>query len=398
MTWRDRIHTLDIALRATAKRVQSASGPRAKSPVHLFLAITDHFEPQVHRPERHVARRRLEQWLREYPLIAARHRDHDGFSPAHSFFYPWDEYDEWEFSHLAELCAAGWGEIEFHLHHHDDTEATLRQKLREGIETYRAHGALSSWPSGRPAWGFIHGNFALANARCEGGINFCGVNNELAILEQEGCYADFTFPAWRTTAQPRQMNSIYYASGDPTCPKCYDRGVPAQHRAPRASGVVLVEGPLVPHLKPARGGLLRPGMDDGTLTANHCYRPERLDRWVRAGVHVQGRPDWLFIKLSCHGAGDGDREALLGRDLEALFSDAEARYNDGEQFRLHYVTAREMYNLIAAAEVGLEGEPGELRDWLLPSPHPHSRRAAAQRKGRSRRGPLAKRPIDAEET
>jgi hypothetical protein len=110
-------------------------------------------------------------------------------------------------------------------------------------------------------------------------------------------------------------------------------------------------------------------MDDGTLTAKLCYSAERLDRWVHARVHVQGRPDWLFIKLSCHGAEDGDRDALLSRDLEALFSDAEARYNDGDRFRLHYVTAREMYNLIAAAEAGLDGEPEQLRDWLIPPPH-----------------------------
>ncbi|PVE20438.1 hypothetical protein DC522_32370 [Microvirga sp. KLBC 81] len=368
MSWRNHFHTLDITLRATARRGYFQPGFREKNPVHLFLAITDHFEPQVHRRGQNIARRRLEQWLQEYPLIAARHQDYDGRSPAHSFFYPWDEYDEWEFSHLMELCAAGWGEIEIHLHHRDDTEVSLRQKIREGIETYRAHGALSTWPSGRPAWGFIHGNFALANSRCEGDANFCGVNNELAILEQEGCYADFTFPAWKSMSQPRQLNSIYYAAGDPACPKCYDRGVPAQHMSPRHSGVILVQGPLVPHLKPARGGLFRPAMDDGTLTAKLGYSAERLDRWVQARVHVQGRPDWLFIKLSCHGAEDGDREALLSRDLDALFSDAEARYNDGERFRLHYVTAREMYNLIAAAEAGLDGEPGELRDWMIPPP------------------------------
>ncbi|WP_414475742.1 hypothetical protein [Microvirga sp. M2] len=381
MTWQLRLHTLDITARAAMRRAYPGGRP-AGGPVHLFLAITDHFEPQVHRPGQPMARKRLEQWLREYPLVAGRHRDHDGFTPAHSFFYPWDEYDEWEFSRLRDLCAAGWGEIEFHLHHRDDTESTLRRTLREGLETFRAHGALSTWPSGRPAWGFIHGNFALANSRCEGGANFCGVNNELAILEQEGCYADFTFPAWQTTAQPRQVNSIYYAAGDPTCPKCYDRGVAAQHGAPRKSGLVLIEGPLVPHLKRGRGGMLRPGMDDGTLTMNHCYRRERFDRWVRAGVHVEGRPDWLFIKLSCHGAADGDREALLGRDLEALFSDAEARYNDGERFRLHYVTAREMYNLVAASEAGLDGEPGALRDWLIPAPDTVPRqRSAATRTG-----------------
>ena len=82
----------------------------------------------------------------------------------------------------------------------------------------------------------------------------------------------------------------------------------------------------------------------------------------------QGRPDRLFIKLHCHGAADGNRQALLGEDLPALFSDLEARYNDGQRYRLHYVTARELFNVVKATEAGAPGNAERLVDWLLPPP------------------------------
>jgi hypothetical protein len=35
---------------------------------------------------------------------------------------------------------------------------------------------------------------------------------------------------------------------------------------------------------------------------------------------------------------------------------------------LHYVTAREVYNIIKAAEAGLTGSPHDYRDYELPPP------------------------------
>ena len=46
----------------------------------------------------------------------------------------------------------------------------------------------------------------------------------------------------------------------------------------------------------------------------------------------------------------------------------ESRYNDGKQYVLHYVTAREVYNIIKAAEAGSAGDPNNYRDYLLPPP------------------------------
>jgi hypothetical protein len=359
------LFNLDIALRA-AVQSWAARQRRRTGPVDIFLCLVDHYEPQLGRPATALARERVDDWLCRYPRIAERHRDSDGHVPAHSFFYPWDEYDPWELSGIVELCAAGFGEIEVHLHHRDDTEATLRRKLRDAVGCYRRHGALSTWPDGRPAWGFIHGNWALANSRCENGRNFCGVNNEIDLLLSEGCYADFTFPAWQHTAQPRQMNSIYYAQSASVRPKSYDRGIEARVGHTDQEGLLLVQGVLSPFLD--RNGRMRVAMDDSDLAAYRRYSPDRLDRWLRAGIHVAGRPDCIFIKLHCHGAEDRNRAALLGEDLDALFTDAEARYNDGVRYRMHYVTARETFNIVKAIEAGVQDIAGA-RDYVLPRPN-----------------------------
>jgi hypothetical protein len=358
---------LTIAMRAALKRARAK--PRVlpsdgDAPVDIFLCLVDHYEPQLGRPERSLAQARVQDWERRYPEIADRHRDADGCLPKHSFFYPYDEYDAWELDHIAELCRAGYGEVEIHLHHRDDTEETLREKLREAVRLFRSHGLLSCWPDGRPAWGFIHGNWALANSRCDANRNYCGVNNEIAILQEEGCYADFTFPAWQHTAQPRQMNSVYYALSDAARPKSYDTGQVSRSGVTQEPGLLLIQGPLVPFLD-RKGKKIRFAMDDADLASYRRYHPSRLDRWVNAGISVQGRPDRLFIKLHSHGAADQNREAMLGTDLEALFADAEARYNDGKRYRLHYVTAREMFNVVKATEAGIE-DIQTARNWVIP--------------------------------
>ena len=365
MNIRKRLFDVEIALRARAA-LRDGRGESQSGCTEVLLCIVDHFEPQVGRPAADVSRKRLEDWIERYPGIAGSHRDFSGRIPKHSFFYPWDEFDAWEFERLSAHCADGWGEIELHLHHRDDTDQTLRAKLREALEAYRGFGALSAWPDGRPAFGFIHGNWALDNSRTDGGRNYCGVNNEITILQEEGCFADFTFPSWQEFSQPRTTNSIYYAVDDPLRPKSHDRGIKAKVGRTDASGLPIIQGPLIPSFGIANG---RPRftMDDGDLASYRRYTPERLARWISAGIHVSGRPNRVFIKLHTHGAADANRQALLGEDLDRLFADAESQYNDGSCFRLYHVTAREMFNLVKATEAGIESVE-EGRDWILPPP------------------------------
>jgi len=109
-------------------------------------------------------------------------------------------------------------------------------------------------------------------------------------------------------------------------------------------------------------------MDDGDLAHYRRFSASRLDRWIRAGIHVQGCPNKIFVKIHCHGALDANREAMLGDDLDALYGDAEKRYNDGTRYRVHYVTAREAYNLVRAIEDGVDIDIAAARDYILGPP------------------------------
>lgn len=59
---------------------------------------------------------------------------------------------------------------------------------------------------------------------------------------------------------------------------------------------------------------------------------------------------------------------LLGEPVNQMFAYLEERYNDGERYRLHYVSTREMYNIAKAAEAGESGDPGQYRDFILAPP------------------------------
>jgi len=89
---------------------------------------------------------------------------------------------------------------------------------------------------------------------------------------------------------------------------------------------------------------------------------DRLALWRRAAITVHGRPEWVFIKLHCHGLDPRDRDVMMGERMrDFLRSTTEAAHNG--DFGLHFVTAREMANIALAACDGLGGNPGEYRDY-----------------------------------
>ena len=118
-------------------RALSAS---VREPVHLMIAVADHFEPAIvpedgfKRVARSEQEQRIEWWAREYPKSVDRWRDADGRPFVHTYFYPAEQYDEGLVEMIAEHCHAGWGELEVHLHHGmptPDTAENTRQILTE---------------------------------------------------------------------------------------------------------------------------------------------------------------------------------------------------------------------------------------------------------------------------
>jgi hypothetical protein len=264
---------------------------------------------------------------------------------------------------LVSLCEKGYGEIELHLHHGKtcpDTSENLKRILNRCIEEYSQFGIFGT-VNGQKKYGFIHGDWALDNSR---GGKFCGVDDEIQILDQTGCYADFTFPSlWESN--PKQINSIYYATDDPLKPKSHNKGKRVHVHGKKKGDLMIVQGPLHPFFFDNKMIKLRTPND--SIDGNPPVTNNRIDYWVKTGIHIKGKPNWIFIKTHTHGATDS--KAVLGDEMEMILSHLETKYNDDKYFVLHYTTAREMYNIIKAVESGATEENPELyRDYLIKKP------------------------------
>ena len=350
------IKALDLWLPAYLRRRR----PATDGVTDVMLAVCDHFEP-LHAADKSTALGRIRRWQREFPPLIESFRDADGIRPRHTFFYPVEQYNVEIVGELKNLCDLCDGEVELHLHHDRDTADGLRQKLEQGKKDLADHGLLARDAAGNVRYGFVHGNWALANSHPEG--KHCGVNDELETLAQTGCYADFTMPSAPSPTQTRTINSIYYATGN-GCPKPHDTGERTQANSKlktQNSKLLLVQGPLGLNWRRRKFGIL-PRIENGEITGANPPSADRIRIWTQLGIHVEGRPEWIFIKLHTHGGIERDMATLLTDRMKSFFTHALATYNDGKNFRLHFVSAREMVNIIHAAEDGHTGDAGAFRD------------------------------------
>lgn len=334
---------------------------RTGEDVHLLLCIADHYEPKAYKADVETGMRRVRHWVEEYPRQFSRFRDRDGRPPRYSFFFPAEEYEPQYLDALGTLCRAGFGEVEIHLHHHNDTPAGLRDKLiKFRDQLIHRHGLLShDRHTGAPAYGFIHGNWALCNCRPD--HMWCGVDNELDILRATGCFADMTFPSAPHPTQPPILNQIYYACDRPGQPRSHELDWPVTQAHPD-NAVLLIQGPLLVDWGQRRWGLV-PRLENACLQATQPPSMDRLDSWLRAHVQVPQRPDWFFVKVHAHGAPEDAHEVLLGDPMVRFHEGLARRMQEDPHFHVHYVTAREMANLVVAAEAGFAGTVNEARDY-----------------------------------
>jgi hypothetical protein len=329
----------------------------------LFL-VCDHFEPRHGaRDDGHV-RDRLATWDSEYPRFRERCRAEFGHAPRHTWFYP-PHHGLENLSRLGRWTFEGHGEVELHYHHGNDDSASLRRGLGDALAAFNRHGMLlGQGAPPKPSFAFIHGDWALDNS---GPREHCGVNDELSILRDLGCWADFTMPS-ANACQTRQTNSIYYAIDDPARPRSHDSGPAARAGKAPPDGLFLMQGPLGINWRAPR----YPRIENASLTTPNWGRRDRIRQWLSCHVHVRGRPDWVFVKLHTHGAIDRDHDALFGERAFALHRMLNEEWNDGERYRLHYLTAREAFNVARAAELGRDGDPASHRD-LAVAPSPATR-------------------------
>jgi hypothetical protein len=324
-------------------------------PIDVMVLFSDHYEP-ARRFGDQAAIDSVRSWCAGYEKLAGRHRDADGCVPQHTWFYRYDYPNPGCLQALSECAFSRFGEVEFHLHHGYDTAHSLAARLETGREWFSRFGAMhTAEETPRHRFGYVAGNSALDNGA--GNDSLSGCDTELSVLREAGCYADFTFPSIGSPAQPRQTNSIYYAREDGR-PRSYDIGVPVRAGGQPSGDLMIFQGPSSIDWE---GGLV----DDGSLENSSPAHPRRLAAWLAGHVHVVGRPEWVFVKLTTHAMQN--RASFLSAATDEMFSAMEYFWNR-PPFRLHYVTAREAFNIVKAAEAGFVGNPNAYRDFEIPRP------------------------------
>ncbi len=337
---------------------------------NLIFVIANHFEPAWKDGGAYnidTQLRRVDKWHKMARETGEAVRDADGTKFRHTNFYPGEQYERRMLDKLAEMQREGLGEVEIHLHHGveaPDTSENLRRALLEFRDRLaEEHKCLSRFEGKKdPFYAFVHGNLALANSY-QG--RFCGVDEEMQILQETGCYADMTLP---NAPHPTQVSVIN---------KIYECGLPLSEKIPHRKGKpvsvngnypqlpLIFTGPLILNWTRRIKGFPVPRIDDGALSQNQPLDLARLKRWQNANIIVNGQPDWVFVKLYCHGFFDYDQQATIGEGAQRFFSEI---IEDGEKtggYKVHFASAREAFNMVLAAIDGKKGSPGEFRDYRL---------------------------------
>lgn len=336
----------------------------------LIFVIADHFEPGWS-PHGLLSldaqRRRLDDYYKLARETGEFLTDADGTKFRHTNFYPIEQYDRALLETLSAMQAEGLGEVEIHLHHgveKPDTAHNLRKTLLEYRDILaERHRCLSRFDdAGDPRYAFVHGNLALGNSA---GGKYCGVDEELEILSETGCYADFTLPTAPDESQVPMINQIYECAAPLNTKMPHRTGKSVEVFGKEPQLPLIFTGPLTINWSRRVNGLPFPRVDEGSLAHNQTSDLNRLKRWMSANVTVKGKSDWVFIKLYCHGFFDSDQSASIGEDARRLFSEIIENGEKTNGYTVHFASAREAANMVFAARDGKTGSPHDFRDYRL---------------------------------
>lgn len=338
--------------------------------MHVLLCIANHFEPGWGGVPVAQGMERLRTWVSAVEGLAD-FRDPYGQPLRHTYFFPVEQYAPPYLELLVQHCRRGFGEPEVHLHHGiegPDNGPNLRNTLTEYLRLLesRHSWAVRDRQDRGPYYAFVHGNWALGNSA---GGQFCGVDDEVAILRETGCYVDMTMPSAPDPTQVGVLNAIYTPGGPLDRPAPHRTGTPLRVGAPLSNPLFfLIQGPLLLNWRRRKQGVPVPRLENGDLAADFLPTLERFRLWVSANVHVRGRPEWVFVKLHCHGLQERHLPGLTGEPMRRFLEELLA-WAPEHGMKLHFVTAREMANIAVAAVQGEDGDPERFRNFrwrLLP--------------------------------
>jgi len=113
----------------------------------------------------------------------------------------------------------------------------------------------------------------------------------------------------------------------------------------------MVQGAIGLDWHARRMGLL-PRTENSDIHTEFVPNWNRFKRWISTGVHVEGNPNWAFVKLHTHGCKPGNIDLWLSsqtREFHQAVADGLAQIPN---LKYYYVTAWEMAQLVHQAENG----------------------------------------------
>ena len=306
----------------------------------VWLLFADHYEPLWNRVDEDTGAERVARWASLWPPIAAKFHDSAGRPPRYTFFYPEEEYRPRLIEPLARMASDGIADVEVHLHHDGEGQQNFVDRISGFTETlFSRHGLLRKH-KGKITFGFIHGLWALDNSRPDG--RYCGLNNEITLLRDLGCYADFTMPSGASQTQARLINTIYWAVDDPGKPKSYDTGIPLTPGGTATGDLLMIPGPFGVRWAER----LMPRIEYSELCSYDPATEYRVRRWLELAPRIGND---IFLKLFTHGTQERHSKYLLEGGIEHTLSMV-TRECERAGLDLHFSTAWEMRQAVDAAE------------------------------------------------
>ena len=103
-------------------------------------------------------------------------------------------------------------------------------------------------------------------------------------------------------------------------------------------------------------------LEYGAIEDDPIFEDHRINKWIDSNIHVHGRPEWIFVKVYSHGAQS--QHMVLDQDMDKMLS-ALRQETKQRDIKLHFMTAREAFNVIKSAEDGKQGNPEDYRDYRI---------------------------------
>ncbi len=292
--------------------------------------------------------------LKAFASLATEHIDSDGRKFQLTLACPGRNPDSATLNILTEYCRRGLGEIGYLITWDYSSEASMRDELKKALRRFNSHGWMKTVGS--------EVRFAVVRERSSGERGEADLRRQASVLSDLGCYADMSFPGARRSRPQSRVNTMFMVSSADSEP--YNESDELRAGRLGKGGLLVIEGPFLIDWTDWRF-TIRPYVEEGHLSQEAPPDPGRVDSWIRANVHVIGQPNWIFVKLMIDGLSDAASAQSLRHSLDQSLMYLEEVCNDDELYRLHYVTAREMYNVAMAAQALKSGNAGLFRDYLI---------------------------------